>query len=143
MNLNHVVGAGLMFVFLVNPAAAQSCAAGSERVTGGNTLRTLLTGKTVCAARASERWQEFHNSTGALVDYKRGPSDVVDPSKTVGSWSATNGSSATVSYNYGTGGSFAYIVCAVPTVAAPTSYTFVGASTIPGATLKVGPVACN
>jgi hypothetical protein len=137
------IAAGLLSVGLAGPVAAQSCPVGSsERVNGGNALRTLLTGRTVCAIRASERWQEFHQSDGALIDWKRGPTDPVDPTKQVGTWSASNGTNADVTYNYGAGATYTFIVCAVPTVAAVTSYTFIGPSTVTGATLRNGQVAC-
>ncbi len=144
MNTNHVIGAGFLFFFLASSAYAQTCPTGSVRVTGGNTLRDFVTGKTVCATHQNKRWQEFHNPSGnALIDYKRGANDPVDPSKTVGTWAAANGANANVTYNYGTGGTYTYIVCAVPTLAAPTSYTFVGPTTITGATFRTGPVSCN
>jgi hypothetical protein len=74
-------------------------------------LATALTGNTACAVRGNDRWQELHQSGGALIDYKRGPSDNVDPSKQVGTWSIVGtGTNARVSYNYGTGGTFTYQV---------------------------------
>lgn len=55
-------------------------------------IQTLVGGKTLCATKDSERWQEFHSGTtgGSLIDYKKGPSDPVDPTSTVGSWSTGN-----------------------------------------------------
>lgn len=96
---------------------------------------SLLSGKTVCAILGSEEWQEYHNGGGSIVDYKRGSSDPVDPSKTVGTWNATGGS---VTYNYGSGGTYSYEVHDN----GGGSYTFCGARTI-DATLRAGQVSCH
>ena len=145
MRFHHVAVASLLSAGLIAPVAAQSCPSGSQRVNLGNALRTLLTNKTVCAVRPpGERWQEFHSgSSGPLIDYKLGPGHPVDPTKQVGTWSASNGVNADVTYNYGPGATYTFIVCAVPTVAAATSYTFIGPSTVTGATLRSGQVSCN
>ncbi|MDX2367868.1 MAG: hypothetical protein QNK36_05615 [Colwellia sp.] len=68
-------------------------------------LTTLLPGKTVCASFGGEQWQELHTGAGSLIDYKKGPVDPVDPSENVGSWSVSGN---TVTYNYGSGGSYSY-----------------------------------
>ncbi|WP_434130148.1 hypothetical protein [Methylocaldum sp. GT1BB] len=76
-------------------------------------LSTALSGMTVCATRGAERWQEQHQGTGSgtLVDYKNGPSDPVDPSETVGTWSISGtGANAVVRYDYGSGGTYDYRV---------------------------------
>ena len=128
----------------VGPAWAQSnCNQGSS-LAG---LQALLSGKTVCAAVGSERWQEYHQPGGGLVDWKKGPTDPVDPTKQVGTWSVTSvpvGSSSntrdTVTYNYGTGGSYTYYVCQNAS-----TYTFAataGSTVVAGATLLQGQVAC-
>lgn len=77
-----------------------------SRVTG-NALQTLINGNTVCATRGTERWQEQHRAGSQLWDYKRGPSDKVDPTKQVGTWviAANN-----VTYSYTGGPSFTYSV---------------------------------
>ena len=51
-------------------------------------VATLVTGKTACATRGSERWQEFHQAGGSLIDYKLGPTSTTDPSEKVGTWLA-------------------------------------------------------
>lgn len=74
-------------------------------------LSTTLTGNTVCAMRGNDRWQELHQSGGAIIDYKRGPGHAIDPSKQTGSWSlGGTGSNRTVIYNYGAGGTYSYTV---------------------------------
>jgi len=66
-------------------------------------LTNLLTGNTVCAAAgAGWRHQEFHQVGGNLIDWKKGASHPVDPTKSVGSWSITGTGAATrVNYTYG------------------------------------------
>jgi len=115
-------------VGLVAQASAQSCPSGAVLVADA---QTLLAGKTVCAARAPDTWQEFHQSGGTLIDYKKGPSDPVDPTAPVGSWSAS-ATAGTVTYNYTGDGTYTYSVCSVGG-----TYTFVSATagTISGITL--------
>lgn len=135
----------------VGQAGAQSsndaCSAGS-RVTGVTApdLRTLLSGKTVCfkpGGATAWTWQEYHTppSGGALVDYKRGSTDPVDPSKQVGTWSAGNGANAAVTYGYSGSSSYTFVVCAL----AGGQYRFQGtggATTVAPATLKAGAGPC-
>jgi hypothetical protein len=95
---------------------------------------SALQNNTVCATLGRERWQEFHAPGGNLIDYKKGPSDRVDPSKSVGSWSA---SADTVTYDYGRGGTFRYQLHNN----GGGSYTFCGTRNI-DAVLRPGQVAC-
>lgn len=83
-------------------------------------ISQLLGGNTVCVPAVTANpmtWQELHvgnnaSTTGALIDFKRGPVDPVDPSETVGTWTVNgNGiGNSTVTHNYGSGGSFTYTV---------------------------------
>jgi hypothetical protein len=124
------------------------CPSGSARVSD---LQTFLQSKMVCAKLSDRRWQEHHQGAGAagsvLVDYKLGPGHPVDPTKQVGTWQATTGTASEVTYTYGSL-VFRYFICAVPSVASATSYTFVpvaGAGTlITGATIfaSASAVAC-
>lgn len=95
---------------------------------------SALQGKTVCATLGTERWHEFHAPGGNLIAYKKGPSDKVDPSKSVGSWSV---SGHTVTYNYGAGGTFTYRLHDNR----GGSYTFCGPRNI-DALVRTGQVAC-
>lgn len=138
-----VVMCFILLAGLAGNAVAQSCPGGTTQVANTpNQLDQLLTGNTLCAVRAPDSWQEFHQSGGALIDFKRGPADPVDPTETVGTWSTTNGANAVVTHNYGAGGVFSWLVCQV---GATTTYTLVssGASgTITGATFRAGQGAC-
>ena len=90
-----------------------ACAAPSERVATTGAMRSLLQGNTVCVPAVTQptmEAQELHEPGGALVDYKRGPTDKVDPSKQVGSWTVTGGRSAFVTHNYGGGVQYTYAI---------------------------------
>jgi hypothetical protein len=72
----------------------------------------------VCAKRPgtvdSDTWNELHQGTtaagGSILDYKRGPSDAIDPSKVVGTYAINTGNN-TVTYTYGDpGGPYTYVV---------------------------------
>ena len=132
----------LFAVSFVNQVWAQTCPSGSSRVAD---VQLLVGGNTLCASRGSDLWQEFHSGAGAiLIDYKKGPSDPVDRTERVGTWTATNGadylwSPTPITADRATRGG----VCAVGTPA--TSYTLVSSTggTITGATLRTGQVACQ
>lgn len=66
---------------------------------GQLTAATELSGKTLCVTKSNgDRFQEYHRADGALIDWKRGSTDPVDPTKQVGSWSAAGNE---VVYTYG------------------------------------------
>ena len=96
---------GMVFLAGISGQASADCT--NNRISGGNNLRNLLSGNTVCGQRGSgaslEQWQEEHMASGQLWDFKLGNSNAVDPRKQVGSWNASNGANAAVSYSY-TGG---------------------------------------
>ena len=116
-----------MKIFVLASTIALTLVAGEARSDCSNGTRlaptaisALLGGNTVCVPPVTVNpmtWQELHvgNSTstnGALIDYKRGAGDPVDPSETVGTW-IVNGNAvgnASVTHNYGSGGSFTYTV---------------------------------
>lgn len=89
--------------------AGQAAAACAGTALDQTQLSNTFSNNTVCAQRGTDRWQEYHQGTGsgALIDWKKGPSDAVDPSKQVGTWSAT---SSGLAYNYGSGGNYTYQV---------------------------------
>lgn len=98
------------------PAASNAaCAAPSVRVNTKIAMNTLLTGNTVCVPAMTQptmEAQELHQLGGALIDFKRGPGHPVDPTKQIGTWSATgsDGRAVFVTYNYGGGKIFTYAV---------------------------------
>jgi len=132
-------------------ALAQTCPGGTTRVTGGTPANPngpgnfvgFITGATICAARGTDRWQEFHASNGDLIDYKLGPespTNKVDPTKKVGIWSASNGANATVTHTYGTT-NFEWAICRVGTGLTYTLVSLTG-GTVNGATILAGQVPC-
>jgi len=126
---------------------AIDCSDGTQLKNTGtdpNVVATAIFGKTVCATIGSQKWQEYHGgglTGGSLIDYKKGPSDPVDPTKTVGSWN-TSGTDASsqVTYNYGSGGSYSYAVHL-----SGGTYTLCGVGGAPtlDVTLLPGPGSCG
>ena len=101
-------------------------------------LANAFAGNTVCATRGTDSWQEFHQAGGALIDWKRGPNDKVDPSKEVGTWSIQGtGDNARMEYNYGSGGTYSYQVYNN----GGGSYSFCNGGELP-VTVRSGQVAC-
>ena len=136
IKLSSVANAWIFGCLLLSGEAMAACTGSSLNQ---SQLGLALSGNTVCAIRNSDRWQELHQAGGALIDYKRGAGDPVDPSETVGNWSiAGNGTNATVVYNYGSGGTFTFQVY----LNSGNSYSFcVGLTDLP-VTIKNGGGAC-
>ena len=104
-----VTGVALMALVSGEAGAAPNCDANKK--VSGSALTTLLSGtgagNTVCAVRNGERWQEQHRSGGQLWDYKQGPTDAVDPTTQVGTWSTAANE---VTYSYNGGSSYTYSI---------------------------------
>lgn len=126
-------------------ATAQTCPGGASRL-NRNQIGNQIIGKTMCATSGNDRWQEFHqgtsgDTTGALIDYKKGPNDKVDPSQTVGSWSYNNaGNNTLLVHSYGGSSSYSWAVCG--SNGGP--YTLVSTSgvTVTNVTVKAGQTGC-
>lgn len=104
---------GLVLILFGGQAVAQ-CDTG--RLTGPQ-IGSFFSGRTICAtatgqggSNAGDRWQEFHQAGGALIEFAKGPNDPVDPSHPVGTWTATSGSDARITYNYSGGSSYTWLV---------------------------------
>jgi hypothetical protein len=132
----------ILSVFLlagVSGEAMAVCGAPATRVGGNgqNSLSAILQKMTVCGYLGNESWHEYHATNGNLTDIKKGPTDTVDPTKVVGSWSINSSGNGqnrteTVIYDYGTGGAYEYQVWLQPNG----TYDFCGATTVPGAILS-------
>ena len=142
MNLRLPFVVCSLAVGLSGEAAAQAC----DHLQSITVLSTLLQDKTVCAALAPDRWQEYHAPGGALFDWKRGPGHPVDPREQVGTWSISSvtvdgNTREQVTHKYG-GSSYVYRVC----LTGPSTYTFQQVSpastAITGATFVPGSAAC-
>jgi len=93
-------------IFLISTAGEVAADCSSRPV---SPLQRFLINRTACATKDNgDKWQEFHQAGGALIDYKRGPNDPVDPTKQVGTWLV--GPSSRVCYDYGSGGKYCYTV---------------------------------
>ena len=120
-NLKHsVLACSLLAALLASAGQAQAACTGNTRISSVTTLSNLLGNKTVCFPATTVdpmTWQEKHvrvgaATTGALIDFKRGPGHPVDPSATVGTWTVTgsNGQNARVVHDYGAGVTYSYSV---------------------------------
>ena len=124
--------------------AQATCPSGTSafQATGQN-VQAALTGNMMCLGTVSDpnnRWQEFHRSDGALIDFKLGAGHPIDPTQQVGTWSFNNAAS-TVTHNYGAGGVFTWLMCRAGPPGNPNPITLVstgGAGTRTGVTLQNG-----
>lgn len=124
----------------VMPAMAEAACTSTSQITDASALRTLLAGKTLCATRGTDRWQEFHQAGGALIDYKKGQTDPVDPTKQVGTWTVTgNGSGTQVRYSYGQGANYTY---KVHTIVQDASYSLCSSTEDLVVSMRVGLGPC-
>jgi hypothetical protein len=112
-----ILAAGIGVALAGLPAVSMAaCAAPSSmRVSTKAALTALLIDKTVCVPAVTQPTmdaQELHQSGGSLVDYKRGPTDKVDPSEAVGTWAVTgvDGRGVFVTHDYGGGRIYTYSV---------------------------------
>jgi len=99
--MKRILLLSVLFLAAAIGNAAANCT--DNRITGA-AINTLLNGKLVCGRPAAgytgspnDRWQEEHISGGALFDYKKGPTDKIDPRVQLGTWDR-NGN--TVRYVY-------------------------------------------
>ena len=108
-----------LFGIAGNAVAQAGPCGGFNGVKTAADIQTLLAGKYACVHNQSN---ELH-SGGTLIDFKKGPSDPVNPSEQVGTYTITAGTAASydrITYNYGTGGTFAYAIKPKPGTAAGT-----------------------
>lgn len=149
----------LLMVTASGAALAQDCPSGTVRVTGGSpsadgnggdtgggsgggNFTNFISGARICAARNSDRWQEFHQNGGALFDWKLGLNHAVDPRKQVGTWNASNGNFANLTHSYGSSFNYTWVVCRPSP--GPGPYTMVSstAGTVIGVRIFPGDGAC-
>ncbi|MBI5907710.1 MAG: hypothetical protein HY853_03895 [Burkholderiales bacterium] len=96
-----------------NAVAVPACNANTD-VASSSQITTLLQGKTVrvpvgCSGNGCQ-WQELHLASGRIKDYKKGPSDPIDPSKEVGNWSVGIDKKITYTYDGDAGGPYVYSI---------------------------------
>lgn len=122
---------------LVGIAGESMADCSSNTKVTGSQLNTLIIGNTVCATRGADKWQEQHRAGGALWDYKKGPTDKVDPTKQVGTWSIAANN---VTYSYTGGSSYTYSVHGP--AGGPYSFCSGGAEVVSGAIFLPGNASC-
>lgn len=104
-----------VFAFLI-VGALSSQAQAACNVIQVTDMQGTLGDKLVCAHKGNpsnpnERWSEVHDGaglTGDLIEWGRGPSDVVNKSHTIGTWTIDD-SADTVSYSYTDDGGSPYV----------------------------------
>ncbi len=97
---------------LVASVGAASAACPGTPLTG---LATLFGDKLICGTStgSGDHYQEEHRVTGSVLwERAKGPTDPVDHSEQVGTWSVdtTTGAVEMVCYNYGPGGTYCHSV---------------------------------
>ncbi|WP_124703238.1 hypothetical protein [Sulfuriferula multivorans] len=136
--MKRLIATSMVLLAGIAGEAMAACTTPAIQVTGA-ALTTLISSNTVCATQGADKWQEQHRSGGELWDFKKGPSDPVDPTKKVGTWTIV---ADTVTYAYTGGPSFTYSVyddgggtysfCTAPG----------GSVVVSGATFKTGATGC-
>lgn len=132
---------GMVLALAAAGAAAQNCSCQSAASRMNQTaLSQALTGRTACAVFSTDRWQEYHNAGGSLLELGN-----TVGGETVGSWSIVGtGANAMVRYTYTGGASYDYQVCEEGSGAVESrTYHFCGARNITNARLVAGTGACG
>ena len=143
--MNRIMLAGV--VFLINaagPAFAADCTAHGGYMTGTQIAALLTPGNTfpsniyACYNNGTVRENNeniyAHGPGGAVWDYKKGPTDTVDPSGQVGVYTGgSNANGGTMAYTYGSS-TITYNICAYNsngngTYASGLTYYFLNTST--------------
>lgn len=133
--MRRFVSTSVVALTLYSTAAFAACT--PPFMTAGQ-IKTLLANNTACIGHTpTAEWSEWHNggSTGTLVDWKKGASDPVDPTTTVGTYAITSSITAgIVNYTYGTN-SYNYYVSA----GSANPYTFCNVAGAPSFSVTVNP----
>lgn len=135
--------AGVVLVLATTGASAQNCTCQSSATRMNQTdLSQALSGRTACAVLGSDRWQEFHNASGALVELGN-----TAGGDTVGNWSIVGtGANAVVRYSYNNGGgTYDYQMCkeGTGTTVESLTYHFCGTRNITNARLVASTGPCG
>lgn len=139
--LRDLLVVGLLGVASAGSALAQSCPCSGGSLLNQTQLASLLGNNTVCAVLGTESWQEWHGPTSGSNFFELGENFANPPAS--GIWSIIGtGSNTTVSYNYGTGGTWAYAACQEGAnvhfcTATP------GGRNVTNATVKIGKASCG
>lgn len=131
---------GVVLAMAAAGASAQNCSCQPSASRMNQTDLAALSGRTACAVLSTDRWQEFHNAGGSLVELGN-----TAGGETVGTWAIVgNGANALVRYAYSGGGSYDYQVCQEGTGAVESrTYHFCGARNITNARLVASTGTCG
>ena len=139
-----IVAGVFFFANVAGPALAACTTNGSYVQQNAGQIASLLVGNTACYPVASPYTNQEYLSGGNITDYKKGPSDPIDPSKVIGTYVIDSGQGGEIVYTY-TGSpnlSFTYTVWGP---VATGEYDFcVGSTPLAGGPVRIaaGPVAC-
>jgi hypothetical protein len=155
-NVIRIILLASMATLVLAPGAQAQCSCATNQVTNSAAAQNLslaLAGNTVCVAKGGGRWQnqEWHQggpAGGALIDFKKGPTDPIDPTKGVGTWSISGADEDTrVTYSYVPAGVGSYAVCSSKSQPGPGDTIGFCANTTSSstiaATLQAGVGACH
>ncbi len=99
-----MAGAALALVVSAGQAGAQNCGGTGNSMTALN-IENKLVGKYTCVGiYPHAQWNELLSGTataGSVIDYKLGPTDPVDPTKQVGTYTVTGTTVGVLNYTYG------------------------------------------
>jgi len=113
------------YAMLVLPLAAGPtfAACSGTALSGGNVNQVV--GKYACLKVGGViQNNEYHATGGILQDYKKGPSDPVDPTSTIGQWAVTVGQPDTITYSYTGGPTYTYQVYSTAGTTIPGTFCF-------------------
>lgn len=106
----------------------------SAALISADEISAALSGNTICGVAGNLKWQEWHSGNKVV---ELGNSLAGDD---VGTWSVAGGNNknnSTITYNYGSGGSYTYTVCKEGS-----SYHFCGATNVTSAFVNAGKAKC-
>lgn len=128
----NILASIIIFMFGAGQAFPAVAACPTTSLLSRVQIRDTLSNKYGCASRGAERWNELHDGGGFgpnnVVDYKLGPSDPVDRTKIVGTYTIGGNVVGTITYDYGSGGAYTYVVQGSTDVNAP-PYVFCNVAT--------------
>jgi hypothetical protein len=113
-------------VFAGAPPFAQGASlCNGLQVLKGKDINALFagSGQYTCGSFNGESWNELH-ANGSITDYKKGPTDRVDPSVQVGTYSVAMGDVGQLTDQYGGANDFSYNI----SQGAGTTYYYCGVS---------------
>lgn len=113
-----------------------TCGGGTRM--SGTQISGLLGGNTVCAILNTERWQEYHTGTSTSPSGDVHELGNTPGGEVVGRWFVSGTEeNPTVTYDYGSGGSYTYAVCNQNPL-----YHFCGAKNVTNASVIPGKTPC-